>query len=368
MKSITRVAFPILVFVCAAFCFSQTAVKSGTPAPAASAKPQVKPEAAKTDPASADKDEVIPPAEPNAIFPAVAARVNGKPILGRELESAVRRELALIGSPEWKNLRAEYRLQLTLNLFAVLLNAKLIYQKALASGIAVTEADVQAELQKITQAFKTDAEMNSYLASQMLDRASLEKSLYESIAISRYLDETINKKITVSPEELAKYYTSNTKEFQHPDLVRISQILISAGESASEDTLGKQRAEALLARVKKGEDFAKLAKENSTDPSASQGGDIGYMSRDALEPQYAEAAFSLPAGGLRMIRIKEGYLIIKVADKKKEGLSTLEEVKERLTEFLKGQKSQAEITKLVNQLREQAKIEIYIDQAQGAQP
>ena len=369
MKCLIKIALPAFLLLFAGFCFSQTspktqtAPKSGPPAPAAAAKP-----AAKAEAASPEDDEVIPPAEPNAVFPAVVARVNGKAILGRELEVVVRRELAPIGNPEWKNLREDYRGQLTYNLLSVLINAKLVYQKALASGYKVTDADVQAELQRITKTFKSDAEMNAALASQLMDRASLEKNLYQSLAISKYVDEAINKKVTVAPEEVAKYYTANPKDFQHPDLVKTSQILISAGESAEQDNLAKQRAEALLARIKKGEDFAKLARENSTDASASQGGDIGYSSKDGLDPEYAEAAFALPVGGVKMIKLPAGYLIIKVTEKKKEGLSTLEEVKEQLTDFLKNQKAQAEMTKLVNQLRDQAKIDVYIPYGQPLEP
>jgi peptidyl-prolyl cis-trans isomerase C len=340
-------------------CFPQSAAKTQTvPPKAAPAKPM----------AGSDEDEVVPPAEPNALFPAQVARVNGKPILGKDLERFVRAELAHIGNPEWKNLREDYRGQLVLDSLTVLINQRLLYQKAIASGMKATDAEVQAELQRITKTFKSDAEMNAALANQMMDRTALEKSLHQSLAVSKYVDENINKKITVTPEEVAKYYTGHPAEFQHPDIVRTSHILISAGENAEQDALAKQRAEALLARVKKGEDFAKLARENSTDESASRGGDVGFSSRDTLIPEYAEAAFSLPVGGVTLIRTSLGYHIVKVTDKKKEGLSTLDEVKAQLTDFLKKEKARTDLTKLVNQLRDQAKIEILIPAGQPLNP
>jgi peptidyl-prolyl cis-trans isomerase C len=325
------------------------------PEPATKAKPQ--------------EDEVIPPAGPNAIFPAVVARVNGKAILGKELEQLVQRELSSIGNPEWKNLREDYRGQLTLDLINVLINSKLLYQKAMASGIKAPDEEVQAEFQKIAKTFKNDAEMNAALAAQNTDRVSLEKSLAESLLISKFVEENVNKKVAVTQEELAKYYSANPKEFNHPELVRTSHIMIQpAGDTPEQDANARERAEALLARVKKGEDFAKLAKENSVDSSASQGGDIGLTSRDALDPAYADAAFSLPVGGLKVVKSQFGYHVIKVTEKKKEGVSTLEEVKEGLTEFLKNQKAQAELSKLVNELRNQAKIDILIPAGQPLNP
>jgi len=219
-------------------------------------------------------------------------------------------------------------------------------------------------MQRIAKQFKSDAEMNATLANWFTDRISLEKGLYQSLTVSKFIDENINKKTTVAPEEVAKYYTSHPAEFQHPDIVRTSHILIPAGATPEQDTLARQRAEALLARAKKGEDFAKLAKAYSTDASASQGGDVGFSPKQGLIPGYAEAAFSLPVGGVTLIKTQLGYHIIKVTDKKKEGLSTLEEVRQQLTEFLKNEKNQADLAKLVSQLRDQAKIEILIPTGQ----
>jgi peptidyl-prolyl cis-trans isomerase C len=351
----------------AGLCFSQTQTKTSpkaapapnAPAPSQSAKPQPNPA----------EDEAIPPPAPNAIFPAVVARVNGKAIQGRDLEELVRRELSSIGNPEWKNLREDYRGQLTLAELTVLINSKLLYQKAFASGTKVTDAEVQAELQKMAKNYPSDAEFNAALASQNIDRSTLEKNLYETLSLSKYVDETINKKIVVTQEELSKYYTSNATQFNHPEIVRTSHILIHpVGNTPEQDAMAKERAEALLARVKKGEDFAKLARENSVDKTASQGGDVGFASKESLEPEYAEAAFSLPVGSVKLIKTQFGYHIIKVTDKKKEGLATLEEVKSELTDFLKNEKAQTELNKLVNELRNTAKIDILIPAGQPLNP
>jgi len=370
VKSLTKFAVPTLFLVLAGMCFAQSGSKSQSarpkpPAPAADS-------AAKTQPSEVAKeidDDAVPPAGPNALFPPVVARVNGKPVLGRDLEQMVRGQLAPIGNPEWKNLREDYRGQLTMDGLTSLVSSKLLYQKAVASGFKATDAEVQAEMQKIAKTFKSDAEMNAALASQQLDRASLEKSLYQNVVIGKYVDENVTKKIVVTPEEVTKYYSGHPQEFQHPDIVRTSHILIQpAGDTAEQDALAKQRAEALLARVKKGEDFAKLAKEYSVDSSASRGGDIGFSSKDNLDPEYGEAAFSLPVGGIKLVKSSYGYHIIKVTDKKKEGLSTLDEVREQLTAFLKDQKGQDELAKLVNQLRDQAKVEILIPAGQPLKP
>ena len=358
MKYPTRFAAAALLLLFAAFCFPQSEPAVRKSSAGASASPEDS--SAKTQPKSA-QDEKIPPLAPNAIFPAIVARVNGEAILGRDLEALVRSELVAIGNPEWKNLRGEYRGELTLNKITTLINSKLLYQKAAASGVKVTGSEIKAEIQKFAKAYKSEAEMNEALARDNTDRASLEKALYENLAMSKYVEETVNKKVVVTPEEVAKYYASNPEEFRHPDIVRTSHILIrAAGSAPDQDAAAKERAEALLARIKKGEDFARLARENSMDSSASKGGDIGFRAEEELPPEYSAAAFSLPLGGIELIKTQNDYYIIKVIDKKREGLFTLEDAKAQLHKSLKAQKSRENLNTLINQLREKANIEILI--------
>ncbi len=366
MRVLITSILSVLGLVAAGSSLAQSLPKTQSVSPkAAKSAPDI---AAKPLPAPADEED-IPPAVPDALFPAVVARINGKSIFGRDLERIIRRELASIGSPEWKNLREDYRGQLVAAGLGTLINSRLIYEKAIAAGMKATELEVRAELQKIAKNFKSDAEMNTALAAEMMDRASLEKDLYENLVMAKYIEENINKKTTVSAEELAKYYAANPSEFQHPDIVRTSHILIRpAGDTAEQEAIAKQRAEALLARAKKGEDFARLARENSIDASASEGGDIGFVSKDFPAPEYAQAAFSLPVGGIALVKTTAGYHVLKVTAKKSAGLPTLEEVKPELTEFLKDQKAQAELAKLINQLRDQAKIEILIPSGQPLKP
>ena len=366
MKAFVISVLMVLLFACAGVCFPQTAAKTQPAAPQ-EAKPAAD-ASAKPQSAQAGAEEV-PPAAPDALFPAVVARINGKSVLGRDLERYVRRQLIPIGNPVWKNLREEYRGQLVAEGLASLINTRLLYEKAIAVGVKVADADVQTEFQKIAKNFKSDAEMNIALASEMTDRATLEKDLYESLVVAKYLEENINKTITINPEEVAKYYSSHPDEFQHPDIVRTSHVLIQpAGDTPEQDALAKKRAEDILSRANKGEDFAKLAKENSMDSSASRGGDIGFASKPDLAGEYAEAAFSLPVGGVKLVRTPAGYHVVKVTEKKMEGLSTLEEVKPQLTSFMKNEKARAELAKVVNQLRDQAKIEILIPSGQPLKP
>ncbi len=357
MKALARFAIPCFWVLFSGFVFFQPATASQ----------EARPKEPASAPTASAQEQKGAAASPAPLFPPVVARVNGADIFGRDLEDLVNRELSAIGSPEWKNLRAEYRAELTLNNITALINSKLLFQQALATGIKATDAEVQAEVQKYAKTFRSEAEMNAALASQNIDRAAFEKNIFENLTVSKYVEGKI--KVTVTEAELSNYYKSNLEEFRHPEIVRTSHILIRPeGSSAAQEAAANERAQDLLSRVKKGEDFAALARQNSADSSASQGGDIGYTSREALAPEYAEAAFSLPVGGVQVVRTQYGYHVIKVTDKKKEGLFTLAEIKPQLSERLKAEKYQEELNKLVNQIREKADIEILISAGEVLKP
>jgi peptidyl-prolyl cis-trans isomerase C len=343
------------------------ALAQQAPKPAA---PAAKPAAPQSDATkAAAPDEPIPTPGPDALFPAVVARVNGKAILGRDLETKVRSQLAPLGNPTWTNLREDYRQELTSQALGSLLASELIYQKAMAAGTTVTDAEVKVEFEKLQRTFTNDAEMNLALADRGTDRAGVTKELQKSLIVAKYIQDTITKKVAVTPAEVQEYYSAHTEDFRHPDVVRSSHILFVLAENPTpeQEKAVKLRAETILARAKKGEDFAKLAKEYSQDSSASQGGDIGYVPKDQLAPEYESVAFSLPVGSVsEVVRTQFGYHIIKVTDRKRAGVSTLDEIRTDLTEFLKGQKVDAEVAKLVSQLRGQAKIEVLI--AAGTNP
>jgi peptidyl-prolyl cis-trans isomerase C len=358
VKTSVRCLVVICVLSLSVAALAQTQPKP-RPAPAKASPPPVTTPAADA-PA---QEEQIPPAAPDAIFPAVVARVNGKAILGRDLEQRIQGQLAPIGNPKWENLREDYRLELTTQALGSLVGTELLYQKAVSSGIKATEAEVQAEFAKIAKSFPSDAELNANLASRGLDRAALNKDLERSLVVEKFVQEYVAKKISVTPADATQYYSQHTDEFRHDDIVRSSHIFIQVAEGATpeQDRIARQRAESILARLRKGEDFAKLAKENSMDGSASQGGDLGYLPKGQLTPQFEAVAFSLPVGTISdVVRTPFGYHVIKVTDRKSAGVSPIEEVRDDLVNFLKQQKTDAELQKIVTDLRSQAKITISI--------
>jgi len=138
--------------------------------------------------------------------------------------------------------------------------------------------------------------------------------------------EAIMKDVAVSDEELDEYYEKNKENFQVPETVRASHILV-----ADEDGMKKVRAD-----LDAGMSFEDAARKHSSCPSKEQGGDLGYFSKEQMVPEFATAAFAMKVGEISAEPVKTqfGLHLIKLVDKKEASVRPLEEVRSQLAESL----------------------------------
>jgi len=136
--------------------------------------------------------------------------------------------------------------------------------------------------------------------------------------------------VQVTDEALRKYYDQVAPErFVDPERRHGSHILIEAG---SDDAAALKKAEQITARAKAGEDFAKLARENSDDPGSKQaGGDLGWATREAYVAPFAEALFGMQKGEIRgPVKTQFGYHVIRLDDVQPPHQRTFDEVRAEL--------------------------------------
>jgi len=148
----------------------------------------------------------------------------------------------------------------------------------------------------------------------------------------------------LSDEELHKVYEQAVKQVPNEEEVHARHILV-----ASED-----EAKAVVAELKRGADFAKLAKEKSKDPGAAEGGDLGYFTKEQMVPEFAEVAFKLDKGQISdPVKTQFGWHVIRVEDKRTRPTPTFDEVKSQIENYV-AHRAQAA---LVEKLRGTATIE-----------
>ena len=124
-------------------------------------------------------------------------------------------------------------------------------------------------------------------------------------------------------------------DFEKPEQVHVRHILtlVKLGATDEEKAAARKKAEDLLERVRKGEDFARLAGDHSDDPlSKPKGGDIGFIARGVTVPAFDKTAFALEPGKVSgIVETPSRYHIIKVEEKKKAEITPYREIKEEVT-------------------------------------
>jgi peptidyl-prolyl cis-trans isomerase C len=148
----------------------------------------------------------------------------------------------------------------------------------------------------------------------------------------------------LTDEAMHKVYDDAVKQMTGEQEVHARHILVPT----------EDEAKAIEAELKKGADFATLAKEKSKDPGAAEGGDLGYFTKDQMVPEFSEVAFKLDKGQISdPVHTQFGWHIIKVEDKRTKPTPTFDEVKSQLENYVT-HRAQAE---LVGKLRSAANIE-----------
>ena len=152
-------------------------------------------------------------------------------------------------------------------------------------------------------------------------------------------------KAAVTDAEMKKVYGEAVKLAANEQEVRARHILV----------LTEDEAKAILAEVRKGTDFAELAKQKSKDPgAAAEGGDLGFFTKDQMVPEFSAAAFKLEKGQVSdPVKTQFGWHIIKVEEKRNKPVPEFDQVKTQVQNFVM-QRAQAAY---IGKLREAAKME-----------
>jgi foldase protein PrsA len=199
-----------------------------------------------------------------------------------------------------------------------LMTLKLIDQEAKKVNAVVSDAEVQKEIDNSKKGFSSDEQFNAALQQNNMTLESLK----EQIQIQLKLRQIFEPQIKPTEAQLKKYYEDNKASFGTPEQVRASHILLPT----------KAEADAVLAELKKGADFAALAKQKSTDPgSKDNGGDLNYFGHGVMNPEFEAAVFKLKLNEISgVVQSPNGFHIIKLTDKKPAVTPAYDEVKQEV--------------------------------------
>jgi peptidyl-prolyl cis-trans isomerase SurA len=244
-----------------------------------------------------------------------------------------------------------------------LVDERLIIQQANELKLSVSSEDVDRSIEQIKRENNglTDAQLSAELAKAGQSMASYRQEIKKQILRYRVLNIAVGSKVTVSDGDVQSYYDGHMKSGDHLQ-VRASHIFVSIPENADGETLkAKEKfAHDLLERAKRGEDFAKLAKEFSQDPATrDEGGDLGYFGRDMLPKPIEEMVFSMKIGEVRgPVRADRGFHVIKLVDRRSKEVKPLAEVKEELRNQLRQKEMERQTKNYLTDLRKKTLVDL----------
>jgi foldase protein PrsA len=225
-----------------------------------------------------------------------------------------------------------------------LITQELIAQEAKAASVTVTDADVDSEIALIKKSFGSDEEFTATLAQYNMTLESLKKDTKINLTIRKILE----PKTDVTDEEMKQFYDTNKESLGTPAQIQASHILVAT----------KEEADAILAELKKGGDFAAIAKEKSIDPgSKDKGGDLGFFAKGKMVPEFEEAAFALKINEISgVVQSEHGFHIIKKTAEKAAVVPTFEEKKEEIKKQLIATEANELSEAWMTEIRTKAKI------------
>lgn len=303
-----------------------------------------------------------------AVADEVAVTVDGVPITEAALNGEVALQLKRMKMRQQMppQVIEQYKKQLRERVLDRLIGMLLLDQQVKAANIVVTEEEVTEQIKKIAAQqglslddFKKLVEAYGKSFDEWKQQMQFRKRLgYQKLMEGRFAD-----KISVTDEDARKYYSENKKQFETVEQVRASHILIKPETSDPNadpnetKVRAKTRAEDMLKQIKGGDDFATLAKANSSCPSAARGGDLGFFGRGKMVPPFEKAAFELKVGQVSdVVETRFGYHIIKATGHKDAGVVSFDEAKDDIIGRLAQNKRQELTNKYIGSLKAKATI------------
>ncbi|HME28674.1 MAG TPA: peptidylprolyl isomerase [Pseudolabrys sp.] len=234
------------------------------------------------------------------------------------------------------------------------------------SDLAVAE-DEAGQIPPMSPEAKHDYLVQFVADMILVSKAAQDKKFSDSADFKRKLEFARKKllmegllqsvgKEALTDDAMHKVYDEAVKQIGDEKEVHARHILFRT--TAGDDKASKEaedKVKAVIVRLKKGEDFAKVAGEVTEDQSGkANGGDLGYFTREQMVPEFSEAAFKLDTGQIsEPVKTQFGWHVIKVEDKRKKQAPKFEEVKPQIENFVV-RRAQAD---LITKLRGDAKIE-----------
>ena len=289
----------------------------------------------------------------------VIARVNNDIVTNWQYEREEKKlRQSLAEQYSGAELDTQYKEQ-SKNLLRDLIDQDLMVQKAKDEDINV-DTDVVKRLDEIRKSMnlETQADLQQAVEKQGMLWEDFEDNIRRHLLMSELIGRQVGSRIIISREDARKYYDAHRDQFNYPQGAQLADILVSTQKHPPEEA--EKRAEAALAELKNGAKWADVVAKYSDDAQTSaNGGDLGFFKKGTLAPQLSAAIEKVDVGETTgVLKTQYGYMILKVKQRRQQGLAPFDDVEQRVDEILYNQQMQPALRNYLTTLRKQSYITI----------
>jgi len=230
--------------------------------------------------------------------------------------------------------------------------------------------NVDSEVSKQLATIQSDAKIpdpdkfQAYIKEQSgMSFEDFKQEFKNRFMTQRVIREEVTEKMQVKHEEIEKYYNEHKTEFVREEQITLQEILISTeGKDDAGVAAAEKKAKDLVARARKGERFAEMARDNSDSISAKSMGELPPYKKGVVSQNMEDLVWNQPKGYITdPIRTSNGFLILRVEDHQKAGQAELSDVENQITERLLAPRLEAAVREYLTKLRKDAFLEIKAD-------
>lgn len=351
VRSVKRIGLFALVAAALAACG-----KSGEPA--AGGEKAAAPKSTAAEKGSAQAPASAPAA---AVETGPIARINGTEIDREDFDKKYSKMTKAFTTRN-KDIPEGLALRYKESILKQLVDKELLQQEINKQGVQVDVAALDAEFEEYKKMFRTDENFDRYLKSSEVTIEQIKDNIKHNLAVNALLEKAGG--LTVTDEEVRKYYDENKARYEVKEQIRASHILfkVEKADDAEADAAAKKKADDVYKlAIAKDANFEELAKTHSQGPTAPRGGDLSFFTRGRMVPAFEDVAFKMKVGEIsKPVKTQFGWHVIKVTERKEGRDRPFEEVKESIEKLLKNKVSRKAKADLLKKLRDDAKIETFL--------
>lgn len=288
----------------------------------------------------------------------VIARVNGVELTAGDLDRAMDVESVLWLSGGDAGAAVAGPAELRRRSFDMLLADELMRQAALARGIEVAPAEIDAQLAAVRSQLPDDEAFREHLAQAGLTEDRLREEMRRRLLVRRFA-EMVTASLTLDEMEARAIWQREPGRFLTDEQVRVAWLLVAAGPEATpaEREAARREAEQALRKARAGTPFAELVREHSDAPAKD--GDLGSIGRGRMHPAFDRVVFATPAGEITPVfETPMGFNVVQVIERREPAPRPYEEVASSLLAVMARERRMEALREEAERLRRAATIEV----------